>query len=88
MLYLLEHAIWARHTGEVSAEADLEVFRRWVEDAGFGFAASAKEVEGVIRHGSEKQYERVRGDKEIVFGKAKGKQMAGGADEPQARARL
>lgn len=33
-LYLLENAIWAWKTGEKTAEVDLEVFRRWVEENG------------------------------------------------------
>lgn len=33
-LYLLEHAVWASTTGEPTAETDVEVFRRWVDEGG------------------------------------------------------
>lgn len=29
-VYLLEHAIWSHHNGELTRDADLEAFRRWV----------------------------------------------------------
>ncbi|KAJ7176895.1 acyl-CoA dehydrogenase NM domain-like protein [Mycena filopes] len=33
-LFLLEHAVWARATGEAEAATDLAVFERWVEEGG------------------------------------------------------
>ncbi|KAJ7779070.1 acyl-CoA dehydrogenase NM domain-like protein [Mycena metata] len=33
-LFLLEHAVWARATGEPEADTDLAVFERWVEEGG------------------------------------------------------
>ncbi|KAJ7038422.1 acyl-CoA dehydrogenase NM domain-like protein [Mycena alexandri] len=33
-LFLLEHAVWARATGELEADTDLAVFERWVEEGG------------------------------------------------------
>lgn len=33
-LYLLEHAVWAHKLHEPSRDTDVEVFRRWVEEAG------------------------------------------------------
>lgn len=37
-LYLLEHATWAWKTGERTADVDVEVVRRWVEEGGLGAA--------------------------------------------------
>lgn len=33
-LYLLEHAVWAHKLHEPTHDTDVEVFRRWVEEAG------------------------------------------------------
>lgn len=46
-IYLLEHAIWShqnRATNGLDSETDIEVFRRWVEEAGLREAMEAAKV--------------------------------------------
>ena len=66
-LYLLEHALWAVSTKEGSAETDVEVFMRWVEEG--GMKESVAEVARIMnedRHGQAAK--RVQSDRKIVFG--------------------
>ena len=61
-IYLLEHAIWARDVGEKTADVDLEVFRRWVDENGLGTA-----IEDVRRARKDPSTRSVM-DAKIVFG--------------------
>ncbi|GJE98277.1 acyl-CoA dehydrogenase-like protein [Phanerochaete sordida] len=61
-LYLLEHAVWAHATGEPSAETDVEVFRRWVEEC--GLEQALQDLARAKAAGAG----RPKTDQEIVYG--------------------
>lgn len=61
-LYLLEHAIWSYANSEPEAQADVEVFRRWVVEGGFGGAVEE------VRRTREMTQERVKADLDVVYG--------------------
>lgn len=63
-LSLLEHAVWAHATGEATAQTDVEVFRRWIEEAGFKAA-----VDDYVRVSRDSLNDgRSASDKDIVYG--------------------
>ncbi|TCD70903.1 hypothetical protein EIP91_001211 [Steccherinum ochraceum] len=65
-LYLLEHALWAVATGEASAQTDLEVFARWVDEG--GLKESIVEVKKVMDEARDGKGRREEMDRKIVFG--------------------
>ncbi|THH16916.1 hypothetical protein EUX98_g9223 [Antrodiella citrinella] len=64
-IYLLEHALWAVSAKEASAQTDVEVFARWVEEG--GLVESVAEVERIMRE-ARKGGRREEMDRRIVFG--------------------
>ena len=83
-LCLLEHAVWAHATVEASVGTDVEVFRRWVEEA--GFKAAVDEFVRVKRDALDG--ERSRGDREIVYGGGEGVKAQTEAKGAAVRAHL
>lgn len=66
-LYLLEHALWAVSTGEVSAPTDVEVFTRWVDEGGLKESVSdVTRVMAETKAGRGSNREEL--DRKIVFG--------------------
>ncbi|KAH8104723.1 acyl-CoA dehydrogenase/oxidase [Cristinia sonorae] len=65
-IYLLEHAIWAMATKQPSAETDIEVFRRWVEEGGL-----KESVEDVRRVLEDSNRNRTEMDRQIVYGEGR-----------------
>lgn len=61
-LYLLEHAIWAQNSGQAAASTDVEVFRRWVDEA--GLLSALQDVRRAKTAGAN----RLKMDAEIVYG--------------------
>jgi len=63
---LLEHALWAVSISETSAQTDVEVFARWVEEG--GLRESMSEVERMMLEAKFGKSRREAMDRRIVFG--------------------
>lgn len=63
-LHLLEHAVWASKNGESTAEVDVEVFRRWVEEGGLNSAIES------LHQARDAGKDRSAMDSRIVYGDA------------------
>lgn len=69
-LYLLEHAIWAHESGEATANTDIEVFQRWIDEG--GLLPALQDVRRVKTAGAD----RTKMDAEIVYGNLSTTQVA------------
>lgn len=70
-IHLLEHAIWSHKTSEPSKELDIEVFKRWIVDAGTEGAIKA------LKEAKKGSQDVIAKNSALVFGDHSGTQMAG-----------